>query len=344
MAPVGFAVVGLGGLAQSAILPAFAGAEDARLVATVSRDPKKAERLAGQYGAAYSYNSLEECLTNPEVEAVYIVTPPANHVSEVETVARAGRHVLCEKPLSVTAAEAEAMVTTCARHSVLLMTAYRKIFEPAMLFIRELIRDGRLGELKLLQTTFSERHASPQTTPPWILDRALAGGGPLMDLGVYCVHAARWLAEEIPASVSAYQWNHNPELFRDVEEGIVFTMNFAGGLVAQASTSYSAAFQSMLYLGGTLGSVLLSPAFPYEHVRLLDARLGKERLYREFAVTDEFGLQIEAFARAIRGGPLPSSCGSDGYIDMAIIEAIYKAAATGGSQPVQIKALATPWS
>jgi predicted dehydrogenase len=338
MAPVGFAVLGLGTLAQSAILPAFAGAKDARLVATISRDPQKAARLAKQYGAAHSYASLEECLTNPEVEAVYIVTPPANHVFEVQTVARAGRHVLCEKPLSVTAAEAEEMVATCARHSVLLMTAYRKIFEPAMLFVRELIREGRLGELKLLQTTFSERHASPQTTPPWILDRALAGGGPLMDLGVYCVHAARWLAQEIPVSVSAYQWNHNQELFREVEEGIAFNMYFAGGLVAQASTSYSAAFQSMLYLGGTLGSVSLSPAFPYEHVRVLDARLGKEILHQEFAVVDEFQPQIEAFAGAIRGGRLPSSCGKDGYIDMAIIEAIYRAAATGGNQVVNLNA------
>ncbi len=337
MAPVGFAVLGLGTLAQTAILPAFAGMQDARLVATISRDPEKARRLASQHGATHAYGSLEECLANPEVEAVYIVTPPGNHVLEVQAVARAGRHVLCEKPLAVTVAEAAEMVDTCAFHSVLLMTAYRKIFEPSMLFIRDLVREGRLGDLKLLHTSFSERHASPQTSPPWILNRALAGGGPLMDLGVYCVHAARWLAGENPTSVSAYQWNHNPELFREVEEGIAFSMYFPSGLVAQASTSYSAAFQSMLYLGGTLGSISLSPAFPYEHVRVLDARLGKVHLREEFPVVDEFRPQIEAFARAIRGGSLPSSCGADGYVDMVIIDAIYSAAAAGVAQAI-------PWS
>ena len=158
-----------------------------------------------------------------------------------------------------------------------------------------------------------------------------------MDLGVYCVHAARWLAGHVPRSVSAYQWKRNPDLFREVEEGIAFTMHFPSGLVAQASTSYSAAFNSMLYLEGTLGSVSLTPAFPYEHVRVLDARLGKERLHREFPVVDEFSPQIEAFSQAIRGGPLPSSCGADGYLDLAmIIEAIYGAAAAGGIQVVKL--------
>jgi predicted dehydrogenase len=334
---VGFAVLGLGNLAQTQILPAFRGVQTAKLVALVSRDLAKARRLGEVHGAAFAYDSLDECLANPQVEAVYIATPPGSHAQEVNAVARAGRHVLCEKPLAVTAPQAAEMVATCARHSVLLMTAYRKCFEPSMVFIRGLILSGRVGALKILHSSFSERHAGPQTSPPWILDRRLAGGGPLMDLGVYCVHAARWLAGEIPASVSAFQWTHDRALFREVEEGIAFSMYFPSGLVAQASTCYSAALNSMLYLEGTLGSVSLTPAFPYEHVRVLNARIGDELIHREFPVVDEFSPQIDAFSQAVRGGPRPPSCGRDGYIDMAIIEAIYAAAQAGIPQAVKLQ-------
>jgi predicted dehydrogenase len=337
MPPVGFAVLGLGTLAQTAILPAFRNVQTAKLVALVSRDIEKARRLGKVHGAAFSYDSLDECLDNPQVEAVYIVSPPGKHFEEVKAVARAGRHVLCEKPLAVTAPEAAEMVAMCARQSVLLMTAYRKCFEPSTLFIRDLIVSGRLGDLKILHTSFSERHAGPQTSPPWILDRQLAGGGPLMDLGIYCVHTARWLAGEIPTSVSAFQWTHNPSLFREVEEGIAFSMYFPSGLVAQASTCFSAALTSMLHLEGTLGSVSLTPAFPYEHVRVLNARFGNELVHKEFPVVDEFGPQIDAFSQAVRGGPRPPSCGRDGYVDMAIIEAIYGAAQAGIPQAVKLQ-------
>ena len=335
MPPVGFAVLGLGNLAQAAILPAFRGMQRARLVALVSRDPEKSRRLAALHGVPYTYDSLESCLANSQVEAVYVATPPGTHLRDVETVALAKRHVLCEKPLAMTAAAAE-MVATCARNSVLLMTAYRKIFEPSMVFIRDLILSGRMGGLKILHTSFSERHALPQTTPPWILDRRLAGGGPLMDLGIYCVHAARWLAGEPPSRVSAFQWTHDPSLFREVEEGIAFSMYFPSGLVAQASTCYSAALSSMLYLEGTRGSVSLTPAFPYEHERVLNARFGDEQLHKTFPLVDEFRPQIDAFSLAIRGGPLPPSCGADGYVDMAIIDAIYRSAQAGVPQAVTL--------
>jgi predicted dehydrogenase len=334
--PVGFAVVGLGNLAQSAILPAFRGMQRSRLVALVSRDGEKARRLASQHDVARAYDNLEECLANPQVEAVYIATPPANHLREVETVALAKRHVLCEKPLAMTAPEAAEMVAICARQSVLLMTAYRKCFEPSTVFVRNLILSGRMGALKLLHASFSERHANPQTNPPWILDRRLAGGGPLMDLGIYCVQAARWLAGEAPFRVSAFQWTHDRSLFRDIEEGIAFTMCFPSGLVAQASTCYSAALSSMLYLEGTLGSVSLTPAFPFEHERVLNARFGNEQLHKIFPVIDEFRPQIDAFSQAIRGGPLPPSCGADGYVDMAIIDALYRSARTGVPQAVEL--------
>jgi predicted dehydrogenase len=334
--PVGFAVLGLGALAQTAILPAFRNTQQAELIAVVSRDSEKARRVASSHGVPYAYGSLEDCLANPLVEAVYIATPPGRHLPEADAVARAGRHVLCEKPLAMTAAEAAEMVATCAQQPVLLMTAYRKCFEASMVFVRDLILSDRLGALKILHTSFSEIHAQPQITPAWILDRRLAGGGPLMDLGIYCIHAARWLAGEIPVSVSGFQWTHDRSLFREVEEGIAFSMYFPSGLVAQASTCYSAALSSMLYVEGTRGSVSLIPAYPYEQERTLSARFGDEWLQKTFPVVDEFRPQIEAFCQAIRGGKLPPSGGAEGYVDMAIIEAIYRSANAGTPQPVEL--------
>jgi len=340
--PVGFAVLGLGALAQTAILPAFRDTKEATLIALVSRDAEKARRVALLHGVPYAYNSLEDCLANPLVEAVYIATPPGRHLQEVDVVARAGRHVLCEKPLAMTAAEAAEMVTTCAQQPVLLMTAYRKCFEPAMIFIRDLILSGRIGALKILHTSFSEIHAQPMITPAWILDRQLAGGGPLMDLGIYCIHAARWLAGENPARVSASQWTHNQSLFSEVEEGIAFSMYFPSGLVAQASTCYSAALSSMLYVEGTRGSISLTPAYPYEQERMLNARFGDELLQKTFPVVDEFRPQIDAFSQAIRGGTLPPSGGAEGYVDMAIIDAIYRSANAGTPQTVELGCGMTP--
>jgi predicted dehydrogenase len=334
--PVGFAVLGLGALAQTAILPAFRNTQHAELVALVSRDVEKARNLAALHGVPYAYGSLEDCLANPRVEAVYIATPPGRHLQDADVVARAGRHVLCEKPLAMTAAEAAEIVATCARQPVLLMTAYRKYFEPAMVFIRDLILSGRLGALKILHTSFSESHAQPPITPGWILDRRLAGGGPLMDLGIYCIHAARWLAGEIPVRVSGFQWTHDRSTFHEVEEGIAFSMYFPSGLVAQASTCYSAALSSMLYVEGTRGSISLTPAYPYEQERTLSARLGDELLQKTFPVIDEFRPQIDAFSLAIRGGKPAPSGGADGYIDMAIVDAIYRSANAGTSQTVEL--------
>ena len=313
MPPVGFAVLGLGTLAQTAILPAFRNIQTAKLVALVSRDLEKARRLGKVHGAAFSYDSLDECLDNPQVEAVYIATPPGTHLQEVKAVARAGRHVLCEKPLAVTAAEAAEMVATCARQSVLLMTAYRKCFEPSTLFIRDLILSGRLGALKILHTSFSERHAGPQTSPPWILDRRLAGGGPLMDLGIYCVHAARWLAGEIPSSVSAFQWTHDHVPLPRGGRGHCFLHVFSQRTGRPGEHLLQRCPQLHALSGGNAGLSLAHPAFPYEHVRVLNARFGNELVHREFPVVDEFGPQIEAFSQAIRGGPR-SALVRDGWL------------------------------
>ena len=215
---VGFAVVGLGTIAQGFVLPSFAKCKNAKLVAVVSRDKHKATRVARKFKAEAHYSNEEyaACLANPAIDAVFVATPNGLHESFTVRAAQAGKHVLCEKPLAATAEQAARMVEACRRNRVLLMTAYRKYFEPSTLCLKQLIQNGDLGRIDVIHTAFSELY-SPGKSLPWLVDSHLAGGGPLMDLGVYCVNTTRWLVEEDPVEVSAQSWSRDTVTFLDVE-------------------------------------------------------------------------------------------------------------------------------
>lgn len=324
---VGFAVVGLGNIARNSILPAFANCKRARLVALVSRDKKKAAKLVAEFGAKYWY-SLDEfgaCLTDPQVSAVYVATPPGEHAALTIRAAQAGKHVLCEKPLAATLAQAAQMVEVCRGHGVRLMTAYRKYFEPAALYLKKLIRDGALGRIDMIHTSFSELF-TPGVSPTWLLDPALAGGGPMMDLGVYCVNTTRWLVDEDPIEASAQSWRHDGVRFRNVEEGISFRLNFESGLVVQGSSTYSAAMSSFIFVQGARGWACLTPAFPFEYERRVAGQIAGRKFERKFGVLDEFALEIDAFASAILNNKNVEPDGVQGYRDMLILRSIYESA------------------
>jgi predicted dehydrogenase len=167
---------------------------------------------------------------------------------------------------------------------------------------------------------------SPGVSPAWLLDANLAGGGPLMDLGVYCVNTSRWLVEADPVEVSAQAWTHDTATFRDVEEGISFQMRFPSGLVVQGSSTYGAVLSSFLYLQGTKGWVSLSPAFPFDEERRLVGKIGGQRVERKFRVIDEFALELDAFASAIQNKGTVAADGAQGHRDMIILDAIYQSA------------------
>lgn len=324
---IGFAVVGLGNIAQSAVLPAFSNSKRARVDAVVSRDKKKAIRLARQFGAkaAYSNDEYANCLLDPGIAAVYIATPQGEHEAPALQAAAAGKHVLCEKPLAATVEQAARMIAACREHNVLLMTAYRKYFEPSTLYLKKLIRSGDLGRIDVIHTAFSELNGT-STSPAWLRDAALAGGGPLMDLGVYCVNTTRWLVDEDPVEVSAQSWRHDTSRFREVEEGIAFRMNFASGLVVQASTTYSSAMSSFLIVQGTKGSVILTPAFQFEDERRLIGKINGRPIERRFKVIDEFAPELDAFAAAIQNRGKLEADGLQGQRDLEIVRAIYESA------------------
>jgi predicted dehydrogenase len=324
---IGFAVVGLGSIAQSSVLPAFAKCKRARLVAVVGRGANQTSRLARKFKVQFQYHSdnFAACLANPEVSAVYIATPQGEHERLAIQSAKAGKHVLCEKPLAATREQSAAIVEACRHNGVLLMTAYRKYYEASTLYLKQLIKSGKLGRIDVIHTAFSELH-TPGKSLPWLLNAKMAGGGPLMDLGVYCVNTSRWLVDEDPIEVSAESWVHDRERFSEVEEGISFRLRFPSGLMLHGSSTYSAAPSSFLYVQGSAGWASLSPAFPFEEERKLIAKIGKRHIARTFSLVDEFAPEIDVFAGAIQKHGSVEPDGVQGHRDMIILDAIYKSA------------------
>jgi|SRR5579863_5258186 len=335
---VGYAVVGLGSISQVAVLPAFAHSKKARLVAVVSGDKKKASKLAEQFRAsqAFSYGELAECLRNPQVEAVYIATPPGEHEKYAVAAAQAGKHVLSEKPLAATVKQARNMVDTCRQNNVHFMTAYRKYFEPSSVTLKNMISKGELGRIDIIHTLFSELRPFGDNSPGWLFSRKLCGGGPLTDLGVYCVNTCRWLVDEDPVAASgAVTWVRDRRRYKNVEEGIAFRLDFPSGLMLQGTAAYSAAFSSFVHVHGEKGWAELAPAFAFEEERRLSGKIAGRWFARTFKPIDEFALELDYFSTCIREDRRPEPDGEQGLRDIIIIDAIYQAAKKGGT--VKIK-------
>jgi predicted dehydrogenase len=219
------------------------------------------------------------------------------------------------------------MVQACKHYGVLLMTAYRKYFEPSTLFLKTLVRTGKLGRIELIQTGFTELFV-PGKSPAWLLDRRLAGGGPLPDLGIYCVNTTRWLVNEDPFEVTAASWRHDSERFKDVEEGISFRLKFSSGLTVEGASSYAAAMSSFIHVYGTKGWASLTPAYDFNDPRQLTWQTGGRKMTKGFKVIDEFAPELDAFAKAIQGQSAIEPDGAQGHRDMLILRSIYEAADT----------------
>ena len=324
---IGYAVVGLGSISRVAVLPAFAHSNKSKLVALVSGDTKKAKKLGEQFGAGlvWSYDEFSECLANPQVVAVYIATPPGEHEKFALAAAGAGKHVLCEKPLAATVPQARNMVNACRRNKVLFMTAYRKYFEPSSLRLKELITTGELGRIDIIHTLFAELRPFGDNSPAWLFSRKLAGGGPLTDLGVYCVNTCRWLVNEDPVTATGISWARDRRRYKNVEEGVAFRLDFASGLVLQGTAAYSAAFSSFVHVHGEKGWAALAPAFAFEEERRISGKIAGKWFAKTFQPIDEFALELDAFATCIQEGRKPEPDGEQGLRDIIIIDAIYQA-------------------
>lgn len=331
---VGYAVVGLGHIAERAVLPAFRHAQKSRLIALVSSDGKKAQRLARKFGASSgcTYDRFEECLRNPEIEAVYIATNNGTHLEFTRRAAMAGKHVLCEKPLANTSEQCRQMIEACRRADVKLMTAYRKYFEPSSVALKKLIESKKLGHLKLIHSAFTFNLPKEQV---WHLSRELAGGGSLWDVGVYCVNAVRWLTGLEPLEAAGYSWNSDPGRFHEVDESIAFQLKFPGGLYVQASSSFGAARASFIQVHGEKGWAAADPAFAYAEDKRFFGQIGGRWFAKTYGPSEEFHLELDHLADCIRRNREPQPDGVTGMRDVAVMEAIYEAARLG--HPVAIE-------
>jgi predicted dehydrogenase len=331
MQRVGYAVVGLGAISQQAVLPAFAHSKKAKLVALVSGDPDKAARLAKEFHAQqhYTYAEYARCLRNPEVEAVYIATPPGEHEKYTVAAARAKKHVLCEKPLAANVDQCRRMVRACHENAVQFMTAYRKYFEPGSVALKKTISSGQLGRIDVIHTAFTEFRPAGDNTPDWFFKRNMSGGGPLMDIGIYCVNTCRWLVDEDPVEAAAFSWRRDPRRYKEVEEGIAFRLNFSSGIALEGTSSWGAANASFVRVHGEKGWASFSPAFDFLEERYITGKIAGKWFERTFKVIDEFALELDALANCIRENRQPEPDGQQGMRDIAIIDSIYRAARLG---------------
>jgi predicted dehydrogenase len=332
----GYAVIGLGALSQAAVLPAFAHTKRSQLIALVTGDKQKGVTLGQKFGAAhvFTYEEFERCLALAEVDAIYIATPPGDHERWTLAAAAAGKHVLCEKPLAASVDQGRRMVAACRKNNVHLMTAYRKYFDPASIRLKNLIADGDLGRIDVIHTLFTEFRSWGDNSPAWLFSQALSGGGPLTDLGVYCVNTSRWLVGEDPVCASAVRWARDQRRYAEVEEGISFRLDFASGLLIQGTTSYSAAFSSFIHVHGEKGWVELAPAFAFEEERRISGKIAGRWFSKKYNPLDEFALELDHLAQRIHENREPVPDGEQGLRDLIIMQAIYRAASE--ARPVNI--------
>jgi predicted dehydrogenase len=328
-----YAVVGLGHIAQVAVLPAFAHAKkNAELIALVSDDSEKLRKLGRKYGAEYKvgYDGYDELLNSGAVDAVYIALP--NHLHREYTVraAQAGVHVLCEKPLAVTEKECEEMIRACRKNRVKLMTAYRLHFDKANLSAIEMVRSGKIGEPRIFNAVFTM-----QVVEGNIRVRQETGGGTLYDIGIYCINAARYLFQDEPIEVMAATANNGEARFAEVEEMTSATLRFPGDRLASFTCSFGASDVSTYQIVGTEGDLRMNPAYEYAGELKYTLTVKGRARERKFAKSDQFAPQLIYFADCIINDQEPEPSGREGLIDVQIIRALYRAAQT--KRPVRLK-------
>ena len=325
--PVGYAVVGLGSIAEVAVLPAFRKSKKSRVVALVSHELGRAKAMGKKFGVkdCYAYEDYDRCLRQPGVDAVFIASVNGAHAEQTIRAAAAGKHVLCEKPMANRVEDCRRMVEACRTNQVRLMIAYRKYFEPGSVALKKLVTSGKLGRLRHIFSTYTEI-VDPIKARHWQLNPQLAGGGSLMDIGVYCVNTMRWLAGNSPLDATAHAWTDDPQRFSGVEDSIAFRLTHPGGLVCQGTSSYSAMAASFVQVHGDKGWAALNPAFAFEEERRLFGKIQGRWFEQKFKVIDEFVLELDAFADSIRRRRDPEPDGMEGLRDIATIEAIYRSA------------------
>jgi predicted dehydrogenase len=328
---IGYAIIGLGRISDH-FMAGIQGTTNSKVTALVSGHPEKAAKYAAKYGvpqsSIYNYENMDAMRENKSVDAVYIGLPNSMHAEYTIRSAKAGKHVLCEKPMAITVPECSAMIEACKTANVKLMIAYRCHYEPTNLRAVKLIRDGAIGKIQVIQAAFG--FSSGKTE--WRLTKALGGHGPMFDVGIYCLNATRYLTGEEPTDFSAVAYSDpNDPRFREVEGSVSWISKFPSGAIANCTTTYAAPMDGYFRVHGTDGWIEVNPAFVYDGLHLK----GQSFAGGKYAAYDEpnpekdpahFQREADHFSDCILHNKTPQSPGEEGLRDMTYIREIYRSA------------------
>jgi predicted dehydrogenase len=322
-----YAVIGLGRIAGH-FLPAAGATTNSQVTALVSGHRDKAERIGLQYGISsssiYNYENFDTIVHNQNVDAVYVALPNSMHAEYTIRAAKAGKHVLCEKPMATNVADCERMIAACKTANVKLMIAYRCHYEPTNLKAIRMIREGALGQVQAIESSFGFNIAAGE----WRLSKTMAGGGPLFDVGIYSLNACRYLTGEEPEHISAYASviDHDGR-FKEVEENLAWTMRFPSGIVASCATTYGANMAGYFKAVGPKGWLQVDNAFVYEGLQLRAESQGtKIDELNPARDPSQFQAEAEHFSHCVQHNLEPQSPGEEGLRDMKYITEIYQSA------------------
>ncbi len=321
------AIMGLGSYGTR-VAERMQACKKAKLVGVISGTPSKISAWQQKYGIpeanCYNYENFDRIKDNPNIDAVYVITPNGLHHDQVIRVAKAGKHAICEKPMAINAKEGQEMVDACRKANVKLLVGYRLHFEPKTLEIVRMRKDGEFGRILFFQGLSGFRIGDPTQ---WRLNRKLAGGGAMMDIGIYSINGARYMIGEEPVWVTAEETKTDPVKFKEgVDETIQFQLGFPGGAVASCLSTYSMNNLDRFYLNGEKGFAEMQPSTAYGPIK---GRTHKGELTHEHV--EHQTVQMDEMADIILRGkqaPVPVD-GEEGLKDLKIIDAIYKAIATG---------------
>jgi predicted dehydrogenase len=331
--PLGVALVGLGNYATGQLAPALQETTQCELTGIVTGTPAKAETWKKKYDIpdenVYNYETYDRIADNDAIDIIYVVLPNAMHAEYTIRAAEAGKHVICEKPMATSAQACRDMIAACERAGVKLSIGYRLHFQPHHQRAMTLGQDAVFGPVTVMQNGFGFRISDDATDQPhieWRLDEAMAGGGALMDVGIYAIQAARYVTGEEPVAVTAHEYKTRPEVFSEVDETIFFQLEFPGGTVVDGSTSYNGNF-NRLYATATDGWFEVRPAYGYGGVegRTHEGPMGLENVTQQ-------ARQMDAFAACIRQDRSSRVSGTEGLRDLEVIEAIYASIEAGGTR------------
>ncbi len=328
-----YAVVGLGHIAQKAVLPAFKHAKNnSELTALVSGNPLKLKQIAKKYKIknCYSYDEFEKCLTSGVVDAVYVATPNTLHQKFVEMAATHKIHILCEKPMATDEEACLSMIKAARENKVKLMIAYRLHFEAANLRAIELAASRKIGQLKAFSSLFTFQVTDKNNIR---LNRDL-GGGTLYDIGIYCINAARYLFRSEPTEVYAISTNSGDQRFAEIDELTSAVLRFPNGELATFTTSFGAADSSFYDLIGTKGRLHLENAYDYAMPMELTIIKDENKKRQRFSKRDQFAPELIYFSNCILKNKEPEPAGAEGLADIRVIQALQRSIEIG--QPVSL--------